>query len=71
LENIVGLLLLLLHTMHHSWTYAWVPCPHQRASHVSPDLASDNRLLVMRRPMTYLRRIRLPMVIVCNTLNFT
>jgi hypothetical protein len=26
LENIVGLL--LLHSIHHSWTYAWAPCPH-------------------------------------------
>jgi hypothetical protein len=25
LENIVGL---LLHSMHHSWTYAWASCPH-------------------------------------------
>jgi hypothetical protein len=27
LETLVGLS--LLHSMHHSWTYAWVPCPHQ------------------------------------------
>jgi hypothetical protein len=27
LENIVGLL--FLHSMHHLWTYAWAPCPHQ------------------------------------------
>jgi hypothetical protein len=26
LDTLVGLL--LLHSMHQSWSYAWVPCPH-------------------------------------------